>query len=162
MDSLIELGRLELAIGHPGEAKNHFDEAMNVFVTLGAAHSNSLVGVVLGLGWAALALHDLPIARRMFLQVPDMTGCMAWEVMDAVSGLAEVCLASNQAPEAEALLGRVLRAPATAYATRLHANQVVERLGLALPYREMVGPVVHATPCPDATPRRRLSLSNHA
>ena len=133
MESLTELGNLELSLGHPDEAKARFEEAMKVFVTLGAAHSNSLVGVILGLGWAALALHDLQVARRMFLQVPPMSGCTAWEALDAAAGLAEVHVATGNASAAVALFARVLGAPATAYATRVRARQAVERLGPALP-----------------------------
>lgn len=133
VESLVELGRVELALGHSQNAKSRFDEAMKSFASLGTAHSNSLTGVVLGLGWAALGLHDFSVAQRMFAQVPTMTGCLAWEVMDAMTGLAEVYSAAGGTTQAAKLLSQVLASPVTSYATRTHANQLVEGLTLSPP-----------------------------
>ena len=50
MDSLIQLGRIELALGRPADAKACFEEAIAAFVALDTAHSNRVGAALIGLG----------------------------------------------------------------------------------------------------------------
>lgn len=124
MESLIGLGRLELALGHPGEAKRRFEDAMQAFVTLGVAYSNALAGVALGLGWAALAAEDLAQAEHHFRQVLTLHRA-AWETLDAFAGLGQNYLCMGRLAEAAALLAYVLHHPATLYTTRRHVAKTL-------------------------------------
>jgi len=134
MESLTGHGQAELALGHTDAAQALFEEALDALGTAGVSHCNASVAATLGLGWAALAHNDLPAATAHFEQVPRMAGCKAWERMDAMAGLAETHLAAGRAGEAALLLDQVLRSPATAYGTRLRAeNDLADMLHADIP-----------------------------
>ena len=133
MESFVALGRLELAVEHSMEAERLFREALDVFAGVGTAHSNFVVGAVLGLGWVALADGDLPLAQRTFLEVPTARGCAAWEALDAAAGLAEVYAAWNRLEHAAEFAELVLTAPAAAHITRSVAKRTLARLGREAP-----------------------------
>ena len=65
MDSLIQLGRIELALGRPADAKACFEEAIAAFVALETVHSNRVGAALLGLGWTALATGDYGQGRAV-------------------------------------------------------------------------------------------------
>ncbi len=133
LEPLTELGRLELARGNVAAAKAHFDAGLAAFAKLNEPHSVFIVGVWLGLGWAALAEQDWETARRRFVQTATAVGCTAWQLLDAAAGLAEVDMAQGRVDEAAALLAVVAAAPPTAAFTRRRAADTSARLGLTLP-----------------------------
>ena len=66
MDSLIQLGRVELALGRPVDAKASFEAAIAAFVALETAHSNRIGAALLGLGWTAFATGIMPRQSSSF------------------------------------------------------------------------------------------------
>ena len=127
-DSLVLLGRSELAQGHPAAAKAFLDEAVDAFTRLGTAHSNYMAGVWLGLGWVVLAEGNLARARQRFEQVLDARGAAAWEIMEARVGLGAVLLREGQPASAVELLDEVRHAPETAAHTRAYAGALLDRM----------------------------------
>ena len=123
MDSLVQLGRIELALGRPDTAKAYFDEAVASFVRLDTAHSNRVAAALIGLGWSALARGENAPAEQFFREALDAKGRAAWETMDAVAGLAQALATEGRAEPAVALCSYVLRARATAHATRVYVEK---------------------------------------
>jgi predicted ATPase len=138
MGCLAGLGRIELARGNSAEAKRLFEEAVATFVALDTAHSNSVVGARLGLGWTALDMQEIPRAVQEFQQVLRATGRTAWETLDAITGLACTLCQAGQPTRAADLLAFVVEAPATADTTRKTAQESLQALETA------IGPVLFA------------------
>jgi hypothetical protein len=130
MGSLIELGRIELALGHPIAAKGFFEEALASFVRLNTAYSNFVAGATLGLGWTALAERDISAAKRLFLETLNAAGHAAWETMDALAGLAEVYVAEGCMDRAAELSSITAASPATAHASRMRLTRAMEAEGI--------------------------------
>ena len=131
MDSLIQLGRIELALGRPADAKACFEEAIAAFVALETAHSNRVGAALVGLGWTALARGETQDAEQFFREGLDARGCAAWEIMDANAGLAQVLAATGRVEAAVERCSYVLRACATACATRVNVQTLLKQLQAA-------------------------------
>jgi tetratricopeptide (TPR) repeat protein len=132
MGSLIQLGRVELALGSTSDARRLFEEAVAAFTELEIAHSNYVVGAILGLGWTALAMEEIPLARRKFQQVLSTIGRTAWETLDAIAGLAQVLQMEGHLERATELLTLVVECLAIAHATREAAEAALRDLEIDL------------------------------
>ena len=142
--SAVHLGRVLLARGETAEAQVHFEEALGAATRNGALPYINLAGVLNGLGLAAQARQDWDLAAQCHQQaLQQASHCPAWEVEDALFGLAQVCLAQGDLPQAHALFDCVAHDRATAAATRAAARRHLHDL-------DVRGMLVQAEPVADA------------
>ena len=130
--SLVELGHIELALGRTAAAKRLFEEAGAVFAELETAHSNYVAAATLGLGRTALAMQDIPLAKKKFQEVLNAASRAAWETLDAIEGVAQALQREGRLERATELLTLVVETPATAHATRETAAATLRELETAL------------------------------
>lgn len=130
--SLIQLGRVELALAHPVVAVRLFEEALDISVGLGAIQTACVVEAILGLGWAAVALHDATQAETLFRQALAAQGRYALHSLEALVGLGAVRQQQGETEQAAALLAYAVQQPATACVTRGRAQALLHTLGMTL------------------------------
>jgi hypothetical protein len=147
MGSLTELGRIELALGHPADARRFFDETLLSFARLQMPHSNLVAGARLGLGWAAQVDGDPSAAKSSFLHALNSAGRTAWETMDALAGLAEVYVAEGCTERAVEVFSITMASPATAHATRVRLTREMDAAGVS------EAPALSADLCPEELQR---------
>ena len=88
-----------------------------------------LATVLNSLGMAAQARGDWELAAQYYQQARQQAPhCPAWAVQDALFGLAQVCLARGDLPQAYTLLVHVADDQATAAATRAAARRLLHDL----------------------------------
>lgn len=123
------LGRVALARGQMAEAQAYCEEALDAATRNGGVPYIHLATVLNSLGMAAQARGDWELAQQYYQQARQQAPhCPVWALQDALFGLAQVCLARCDLPQAYTLLVHVADDQATAAATRTAARRLLHDL----------------------------------
>ena len=127
-ESVVELGRLELALGNTVVARLRFNDLIREMETNDSPDSRYVVAALLGLGWTALAEGNLAETGEMFRKALASGKCAAWEKMEGIAGLAEVAAQESRLEEAVEMLALVVQHPFTAHAQREQTKETLDAL----------------------------------
>jgi tetratricopeptide (TPR) repeat protein len=113
------------------EAQAYCEEALDAATRNGGVPYIHLATVLNSLGVAAQARGDWELAEQYYQQARQQAPhCPVWAVQDALFGLAQVCLARCDLPQAYTLFVHVAGDRATAAATRAAARRHLHELGV--------------------------------
>jgi hypothetical protein len=127
------LATVALAQGRPAAARQLYLQSLAAFEYVGTSWIMGPAFAQIGLGQAALAMHDLPEARRRFGRIFAQGHCAAQQLAQGIVGMAEVRLGEGQMIAAVELLAFLQAWPPTPHAARERTAALLAELEAELP-----------------------------